>query len=89
MKKTKQSKKVPAFKVDLKLGNETYTSSSDDLQTAILGLKPPKISTRAFFTLEYQGKESKLMANVPRARRILTNATYAFFFGRKLNLLLK
>ena len=88
-KTTKPKQETKAYKVSVKLGDTFYTAQADDVTEALLALNPPKISSRAFFTLEHAGKTSTLLKNVFFARRILKNKMNAFYFGRNLLTLLK
>lgn len=88
-KKEIKSTKTGVFHMKLEVNGKTYESSSDDLKEAILGLKPEKISSKAFFTLEHAGKSATLVSIIPRTKRIIGNEMTAYFFGRRIMQLLK
>lgn len=85
----KPKKSQGQFVMKLLVNGKTYESKSDDLKEAILGLKPEKITSKAFFTLEFDGKSATLVSIIPRTKRIIGNEMTAYFFGRRIFQLLK
>ncbi|MBR1146685.1 hypothetical protein [Bradyrhizobium sp. AUGA SZCCT0431] len=90
MAKVKAVKKTtPAFVVTLTQARVDYISAADDLTEAILGLDVPKLTARAIFKLEHDGKTSILTRRAAFARRTLKDRMYATHLGTNLKLLLK
>lgn len=77
------------YSVTLSLGDRTYKAYGTTAHEALLSLKPEKISSKAVFTLEYNGKTAAFSKNVFMTRRILTNNMSALVFGRNLMMRLK
>lgn len=87
--KPKKEKETTEFLIRLEVNGKEFVSKGNDLQRAILGLKPDQIKTRAFFTLEHDGKTAKVMSIIPRTKRIINSEMTAYFFGRRLMSILK
>jgi hypothetical protein len=88
-KKSSKKAEEPQYNMNLVMGTQKYHAHSNDVTEAILALKPEKITTRALFTLEYNGKTSSFIRNVGRTRRIFSNNLTARILGRNLVMRLK
>jgi hypothetical protein len=89
--KTTKAKKEKAnpYIVTLNVGGVDYKSEGDDLVAVILGLDVEKISSRAIFTLQHNGKTAQLPRRVAWTRRIVSHPVYAQALARHLMMLLK
>lgn len=85
--KAKASK--AAYQLTVTVGTDVYTSSAEDVQSALLSLTVSKLNARATFTLEHEGKTATLQKNVFHARRALSSPLNAFVLARNLTTLLK
>lgn len=89
IQKKSEPKQKGEYIMRLEVSGAVYESQGDDLQQVILGLKPEKISSKAFFTLFHNGKSATLVSIIPRTKRICSNQMTAYFFGRRIMQLLK
>lgn len=73
----KTSKKKPAYKFTLQLGDKTYTSEGDTILSALIALKKPdKIMNKAVLTLEHDGKRTQQLFFPNRLKRLFYAPTF-------------
>lgn len=82
---SKQTKEATSFNVTIKMNNNTFETSTDNLEEYISGLKPYFLKTKVIITVEKEGKKAQRMLIGFPAKQLFRNGLFLRNFIKKLS----